>query len=313
VVAHELEDGIARVCLRAIATCARADGELSDEEHELIGVIADVLGVTPIDARALEPIEPEELALRVTEPSVRARVVQAMILTSLVDGEVALEEAACVKRFAAALGVDEPRVHNLRQLAAGRLRLLWLDLARRSFARPIFEKAFRERGLRGLFAIVGPMLGLGGDAALVARYRALGELPEGTLGQAYFRFIVANELGFPGEGPVAEDGVWHDLTHVLAGYGTDPLGEIDVVSFIAGYAAEDPFFWLFTITLQFHLGIKVSPYSPGLVGRVDPARVARAFARGRRCRRDLSAGWDFWPELSRPLEDVRRELGIEPA
>src|SRR5262245_60854989 len=121
VAVYELEESIAKACLRAIATCGRADGDLSEDERRLIGVVADALGVAPVAIGELESIEPEELAQVVSEPLVRERVIQAMILTSLIDGEVALEEAACVERFAAALGVDEPRVHNLRQLAAGRL------------------------------------------------------------------------------------------------------------------------------------------------------------------------------------------------
>ncbi|HMR72159.1 MAG TPA: hypothetical protein PKA84_18220, partial [Rubrivivax sp.] len=53
-----------------------------------------------------------------------------------------------------------------------------------------------------------------------------------------------------------------------------------VVSFIAGFSRQDPFFWLFTITLQFHLGIGVSPYSAPEKGLFDPVRVFAAFERG---------------------------------
>src|SRR5262249_31831434 len=153
-------------------------------------------------------------------------------------------------------------------------------LARRSFARPIFERSLRERGLGAVWEIVGPMVGLGGSADLVRRYNDLGRLPEGTLGRAYWRFVVDNDLWFPGEGIVAEAGVWHDLSHVLAGYGTEPEGEVQVVSFIAGYRREDPFFWLFTIALQFHLGVRVSPYSPPGRGYFEPERVIGALRRG---------------------------------
>ena len=111
---------------------------------------------------------------------------------------------------------------------------------------------------------------------------------------------------------VAEEGVWHDLSHVLAGYGTTPEGEVAVVSFIAGYRREDPFFWVFTIALQFHLGIKVSPYSPNLTGHFDPALVLGAMQRGMAMTHDLSTGWDYWPDLPLPLDDVRRKYGVAP-
>jgi len=298
--------------LRAMATVARADNALTDTESDILTVAAEALGRPGLDVRALTPVTPAELSLGLTNPVARERAVQAMILTAMIDGHVDGPEADTVTRFAEALGVNEARVRNLRQLAEGRTRLLWFDLARRSFARPIFEDALRKRGLRGVWDIVGPMVGLARDPDREREYLALGELPEESLGYAYYRFIVDNELGFPGEGAVAEEGVWHDVSHVLGGYGIDTAGEVSVVSFIAGYKREDPFFWLFTIALQFHLGVRVSPYSPRERGYFDPRRVRRALERGAAMNTDISRDWSLWEHCHRPLAAVRRELGVPP-
>lgn len=297
---------------RALATLARVDGAMADAEARWITALARALGAEGLEAASLASIDAEELATAVTDPVARERVIQAMILTSLLDERVTDEETALVRTFAEVLGVGEPRVRSLELLAEGSLRRLWLDLARRSFAREEFEEALREKGVTGLWKIVGPMLGLAKDPELARRYMDLGLLPADTLGYRYFRFVTDNDLGFPGEGIVPESGVWHDLTHVLAGYGVDPEGEVSVVSFIAGYRKQDPFFWLFTIALQFHLGIKVSPYSPGMHGNFRPELVLPAFARGAALVRDLSVDWDYAPLLPRPLEEVRRELGVPP-
>ncbi len=298
------------VGLRAMLTCARADGEIKDSEASLVSVAARTLGVPLADPRSLVSVGTDELAAAFHEPEKRERVLQAMILMALMDGDVSGAETELIASFARALEVDEPRVQNLRHVSEGRLRTLWLDLARRSFARPIFEHTLKEKGVLGVWKIVGPMVGLAKDPELARKYIALGELPEGTLGHGYFRFIVDHDLGFPGEGIVAEEGMWHDLTHVLAGYDTSPAGEVSVVSFIAGYVREDPFFWLFTIALQFHLGIQVSPYSAGERGFFDPELVLPALRRGMAVKRDLSRGWDPWPDMARPLADVRRDLGV---
>jgi hypothetical protein len=239
-------------------------------------------------------------------------VLQAMILTALADEKASTEEADVIETFAKVLEVRDARIVNLRQLAKGQVVRMFVDIARRSFARREFESALRDQGLSGLWKIVGPMIGRARDAQLARRYLDLGALPDHTLGHTYFRFIVDNELGFPGEGIVPESGVWHDLTHVLAGYGIDPAGEVQNVSFIAGYRQEDPFFWLFTIALQFHLGIKVSPYSPGLRGHFDPALVMRAVERGNAVNVDLSEGWDYWKDLELPLEEARSKYGVPP-
>ncbi|MBS2020602.1 MAG: hypothetical protein JST00_47550 [Deltaproteobacteria bacterium] len=293
---------------------ALADGELSEREVHLIASAARALGAPAgvDDVAALAPMEAEEAALALGDPTARERTVQAALLVAMIDGEATMAEVHAIERFARAAGVTEPRVENLRQLARGQVKRMWIDLARRSFARPIFEETLREKGLGGVWKIVAPMIGLGKDADLARRYNDLGKLPSGTLGRAYWEFIVSNELGFPGEGVVAEDGVWHDLSHVLGGYGTDPEGEVQVVSFIAGYRREDPFFWLFTIALQFHLGIKVSPYSQGMRGHFDPDLVIEALRRGMAMTRDLSSGWDYAQDLARPLDEVRAAYGVPP-
>ncbi|MCU0686443.1 MAG: TerB family tellurite resistance protein [Polyangiaceae bacterium] len=308
----DLPPAAARAGLRAMATVARADGRADPAELALIRAAASALGAPLDDPDALAPIEATELAAALPDTAHRTIALQAMILTALMDGDVSGREADAVDRFAASLGVDEPRVANLRQLAEGRMRTLWFDLARRSFARPVFEQALRTKGLGGVWKIVGPMVGLAKDYDLARRYNDLGHLPEGTLGRAYWRFIVDRELGFPGEGIVAEAGVWHDLTHVLGGYDTEPSGEVSVVSFIAGYKRDDPFFWLFTIALQFHLGVRVSPYSPRAQGHFDPELVRRAFERGSQVNRDLGTEWNYADDLGRPLDDVRRDLGVPP-
>lgn len=300
-----------RVGVRMAKTVALADGELDAREVTLIETAARAFGVE-VRADDVEPIAPPDAARCLEGRELRERAIQAIILLAIIDGEARDAEVQAIERFARSLDVDEPRVKNLEQLARGHVKRMWLDLARRSFAVPVFKEALETRGLGGVYAIVAPMVGLGKDPDLARRYNDLGRLAEGTFGRAYWRFVVDHDLGFPGEGIVAEAGVWHDVSHVLGGYAVDPVGEVSVVSFIAGYKKEDPFFWLFTIALQFHLGVRVSPYSPGERGHFDPEVVLRALARGAAMNTDISRGWDWWEHWGRPLDDVRRELGVPP-
>lgn len=283
--------------------------DVSDEaERALLDVAARIVGQPTLGE--VVPLEPEAVAALATTPKVRERIVQSAILATLMDGVVEAEEVAGVRALARALDVDEPRLVALSHLARGRTALAWLDLARRSFARDVFEKALAGGGPSHLYKIVAPLVGLGVDGELAARYVGLGELPPGTLGRAYFDFLVRNELPFPGEHrAVPEAGVWHDVTHVLAGYETADEEEILVVSFIAGYRREDAFFWIFTIALQYHLGIKVSPYSPAKRGLFRPETAMAAYERGTHVVTDLER-WDPWPHFARPLDEVRRELGV---
>lgn len=301
--------------LRAMRAVAESDGETHPLESQMIEVAARLCareGDAPVDWKILEPCGPEVLGDAGLGPKDAERLLQACILVALLDGEIAPAELASIRAFASATGIHEPRVRNLAQLAKGATLSMWVDLARRSFARGVFEDMFEREGLKGIWKIVGPMLGRAQDPELARRYIALGELPENTTGHAYFRFLVDNELPFPGEkGAVSDAGLWHDLSHVIGGYGTDPQGELDVVCFIAGFSRADPFFWLYTIILQFHLGVRVSPYSQGGEGYFDPAHFEKAFSRGAKLKVDLSEpGFDPWPYFPRDLTEVREELGL---
>lgn len=298
------------VLLRAMHTVALADGEITAKERATLDAAARALGR---DASALVPIEPEALAAAGLSAIEAERVVQSMILVAVLDGVGSPAEADVVEAAARALGVDEPRVHNLRQLADGHLRLLRWDLTRRGYARDELVRTFREEGVAGVYHTFGPLLGVGSDARTAQRWIALGELPEGTLGRSYFDFLVENGLGFPGEDDaLGERGVWHDMLHVVGGYPVTPVGEAEVVAFMAGFRREDPFFWLFTVALQFQVGLVISPFAPGVADQIDPARFLRHHRRGAKVRVDLSADWDFRADLARPLADVRAALGVVP-
>ncbi len=297
--------------LRAMKAVAQADGWESAQESELLFAAARAFGVE-LDPGDLGPIDPEGLMQSLSGPEARLRVIQAMILMAMMDGEIDDQEVSTIEAYAGRLGIDEPRLHNLRQLAQGRVRLAMLDLARRSFARPVFEDAFKQEGLRGVWKIVGPLMGGARDDALAQRYRSTGQCPEGSLGRAYFDFMERHDLAFPGERyGVPESGVWHDISHVVSGYEATQEDEVLVVSFIAGFSREDPFFWLFAITLQYQLGIKVSPYSPPETGYFKPGSALEALRRGAAMNTDL-ATWDWWPHRDRPLSQVQAMLGVPP-
>lgn len=292
--------------LRAMKTVALADGQETPKETALLAIVSDTLGVT-----ADAPLEPSDLES--LDAAERERVVQCMLLMAVMDGVGSPAEAAVVERFASHLGVSEQRIENLRQLAEGRIARMRFDLTRRGYATEELGRALKEEGLRGVYKTFAPIVGLGADPDLARRYIAFGELPAGTLGRAYFDFITKNDLKFPGEkAGVAERGLWHDMTHVLGGYPITPIGEACIVAFIAGYRKEDPFFWLFTIALQFQVGIKISPFSPGLRDEIDPRLFVMHHARGAKVKRDLSVDWDIHADLARPVDELRAELGIEP-
>ena len=106
--------------------------------------------------------------------------------------------------------------------------------------------------------------------------------------------------------------VFHDIGHVLAGYDTDPQGEIQQAAFQAGFARRDGFSFLLFGILQFHLGMRITPVAKGYHGLFDVNRVLTALYRGASCKVDISEGFDVFAYKDRPLDEVRAELGIPP-
>ena len=310
----DVRDGHRALLHRAMVATAAADGTLSPKEAALLEVSREALGLPrEHETASAEGTFASDAELDDLAPYERERVVQCMLLMAIMDGEGSGAEAALVERTAARLAVSETRVANLRQLAEGRLRWMRFDLTRRGYAKDELLRTAKEEGLCGVWRTFGPLVGVGLDAELSRRYIALGELPEGTVGRAYFDLVTKNGLSFPGERDgLAERGIWHDMLHVVGGYGVDPVGEAEVVAFMAGFRREDPFFWLFTVALQFQVGLVISPFAPGVPDVIDPRRFVLHNKRGSLVRKDLSTEWRFEDDYARPLEDVRRELGVVP-
>jgi ubiquinone biosynthesis protein COQ4 len=140
-------------------------------------------------------------------------------------------------------------------------------------------------------------------------------MPEGSLGRAYLRFLDGEGITAAGlvqasmEGASYDSGdvevEWvrtrlrdsHDLWHTVTGYRGDLLGEAALLAFTFAQTRN--------LGVGFLAGIGV------VLGGVPGARrfIARGFARG------LRASWmpavDWVKLLPRPLDEVRRELGIE--
>ncbi|HKB96217.1 MAG TPA: Coq4 family protein [Rhizomicrobium sp.] len=140
----------------------------------------------------------------------------------------------------------------------------------------------------------------------------LAALPQGSVGRTYFDFMEEENLSAEGlvqasqnwdHDPVPPDFALyrermrdaHDLTHVLTGYGRDPLGEICLLAFMYAHSRN------------LGMALIVAMGWP----RLPPAgrrAVTEGWRNGRKTR--WLQDQDFEALLPRPLQAVRRELGI---
>jgi hypothetical protein len=226
---------------------------------------------------------------------------------ALVEGTPSEATQRTVRELAATLGIDEAGLRVLTELSEGHAMLARFDMVRR-----VGRFIRGAEGFQGIPKFALPMLGLGrGDQQLAARYRALAGCAPGTLGRAFYDHFADNDFKMPGE-PGGIPLIFHDLGHVLAGYATDPQGEIQQAAFQAGFARRDGFSFLLFGILQFHLGLRITPVAKGYKQLFDVPRVIVALKRGASCKVDLSEGYDVFANADRPLDEVRAELGIPP-
>lgn len=311
---------IALLGLRALKAVAVADGDMRPAQRALLEAACDVVLKINTDIDALPPVSPAALAAGFPDPALRRQFLDGMLVVALADGIPSARTTAAVTGYAEALGVDGAELRDLRRLTEHDMLLFKLDFLRRSQVGDILRDQLDQHGILGLARGVLGLRGLVEDPELAARYRAWERLPDGSLGRALSDYYRANGFTLPGERfGFPEAGVYHDFSHVLAGYSTRPEGEIEVASFTAGYKKRRPFYVVLFAVLTFSTGVDMRPSgtqhpSRGLLA--EPGMARRMFAaleRGSQMRLDLADRWDYWPLVGLPVEEARHRLGIPAA
>ncbi|HET9730893.1 MAG TPA: hypothetical protein VFR41_15785 [Acidimicrobiia bacterium] len=306
---------------RGIATAVAPDTGLSDVQANLLGAIAEALTGVAIDYRDLEPLSAADLAdvIGGRDLDYRQRIVHHMVLGELVLRPLPVTVAHRVAQYAEALGVKDDFVRVARRYAQGANGLAWMDLQRSGFVEHIdSDGAAPKRAVQG-----PPLAPAEPDPELAARWEAFAELPEGSLGRCVFQMYDERGFGLPGTpGGAPPYLAQHDFVHVLADYGTNLKGEIEVFALI-GRADPDPkgFAWLATLIGLFETGFvadagfftrDVREHNVAASGM--HTRLADAIRRGKSLsaheRRDLFE-IDFHALAPRPVEDVREILHFE--
>jgi hypothetical protein len=297
----------------ALGALRRTELAPSPQQDRYLDLVARLHGATLPIAELPTP-NPRETALRIPSPHARKRLLQLGIVMSMVDGAITAESIPRLVELDRALDVREPAIATLRKVRARQDRRVQMDVMRRT-AGKIITDAYRETGLVGAYRIVLAFLQMFEDPEMIGRFTRLQRAPEGSLGRSLWAHCTQHGLRLPGErGGIPERAIHHDVGHILAGYGTDSMGEILQSAFQAGYMRKDGFGFMLLGIIHWHMGIQITPVSEGVTGYFDIDRVMTALARGAACKVDLSdpEQFDFWAFADKPVAQVRAELGITP-
>jgi hypothetical protein len=307
--------GEALAMLRAMRRVATLDGTKPLSEpgrSSLQGVSRYAFGLKgEVDVDGLAPIAPAELAAALPDPALAEWATRFLAVTALVDGVLDGGKIALVLDYAAALRVREGYLAQLGEAARGNLDWALADMTRQN-VKSLWDRPWRDD--EDIMALILPYKGERADAALVARHEALGSLPPGTFGRAYWEIYKKNGYAFPGDpnGVNAAFARPHDSTHVLSGYDTTPQGEILVSTFTAGMHPKLPLEGhILPVIFSWHLGIEINKFAGSARGALDPEKFWVAWARGAAVSADLFAPeWNFWSVAEEPVESVRKRYHV---
>ena len=309
---------------RAIATAvAPADG-LTDTQISLLQAVLSATSGLEADVGSLDPLGPDELSVALADRPAEFRhlVVHDMVLGELILRPVPPDVARRVEVYATTLGIDDRFVRIARRYAQGAFGLAWLDLHRSGFAEH-WERARMDQ-LRTEVRLEDQLSSGVEDATLAESWVRFADLPTGTLGRGVWDMYRTRGFALPGSvGGASAYLAQHDFVHVLADYGTNLTGEIEVFALI-GRADPDPkgFAWLTTLIGLFETGyVADAGFFTGDLRerRLDSpemhARLADALRRGQVLRARVGTDLldlDYHELADRPIAQVRAELGVEP-
>jgi len=310
---------------RGIATAVAPEDGLTDMQAALLGAIADALTGFDVDYHDLDPLTAEEFAEVLAEKPewYRQRIVHHMVLGELVLKPLPHEVALRVQQYAAALGIQDKFVRIAHRYAQGATGLAWIDLQRSGFTAHL-EQADPNQEHYQSSAGETPFEKPPPDPAVVELWRSFEDYPDDTLGHQVWAMYDARGFALPGTPEGASPYLaQHDFVHVLADYGTNLKGELEVFALI-GRANPDPqgFAWLATLVGLFETGYvedtgfferdvrEHNIQAPGM-----HVRIADAIRRGKvvseRCQQDLFTV-NFTPLAARSVEEVRDILTVPP-
>ena len=291
--------------LRHVATAGGSRSVTAADRRALDAFDRFVLHRDPAgDFDSLPDPSPMRLAAALQDADVRTHVVQFLVVMALVDGVIDEVKIPIVIDYARALEVHEDAIRQLAELGRGNLAWVRADVQRQN----LLSITGQELGV-SIDEWILPYRGDHADPQLAGRYRALGKLPNGTLGRTFFEFYQVNQFAFPGEpqGLNERFAARHDTTHILSGYDTSPQGELLVSTFTAGMHPHEPMTGhILPVIMSWHLGIELVHLAGSTTGQLDPEKFWLAWERGAAVTTDVFADtWDLWTVAAEPLDTLR--------
>ena len=300
---------------------ATVDGVATDAQLSVVGALLDGFLDAEVDLATVAPIEPDGFdpeEFGSLEDETRRMVGNMVAMVMLCRDPLTIAHVDRADAFAKVLGHGGPEIHIGRVMLEEGPEAGYWDMQTRLTAECPEDY---DRALALSEDGIPPEVTDAQVYEIVSSWR---DLPEGTLGRAFVAFY--DRFGFdlpgaPGTGGGERPASWrvyHDMSHVIADYGTTGVGELAVTAMLYAINRDDDR-WA---GLMNAFAVYEAGMTPGgsydFVGKYGAlarpgatAVLVDALKRGRRCTGDFSRA-RFAALAPLPIDEVRARFGVLP-
>jgi hypothetical protein len=312
-----------------VASAAAPTGGLLPVQRSLISALTAAMTGYPVTLDDRPVVSAGEFAAALAHRTLpfRTRMVQNMVLCSLLLHPIPEDVAEKVASYARELEVEEGMVRVASEFAHGSLGLAAVD-----FVRNGYEGTWNEE--RSTAAVHSSRVLHDAwefsvnDPELWARWAALEELPADSIGRGVWELYQARGFTFPGApGSAPPLLAQHDWVHVLGGYGTTVESEVEVFGLIARANDDLHAFSLLAMVISLFetgylaRGAGLFESSPGHFSSDErmAVRLSDAMVRGARCHDDVTGSdsidflqMDWFAVAHQSCEELRARFHLVP-
>ncbi len=304
---------------RSVVAACRAGGWTNPLQPKLLHTLFNHLLGQDLDFETLAPIDLQSVKEALGSAQERMELIQLMCAIEVLANPIAPDVEEAVQRWADALEVHERTLVFLRDVVRGELEKASVDFYRLNW---IGDLDLKDTGFPTLLRRYGNpayAVTVEEDPAETARWAALGDLPENSVGRQLHAFYRQRDFKLPGQVGAANPALaQHDWIHLVADYGTTPMGELEVLGFQSACSeSQGALLGLVGALALFESGVwqgsqvVAAQHYEALTTPHGTSRLAEAIGRGKACNTDL-LNYDFFAVAGEPMTALRKRLNIVP-
>ena len=266
-----------------------------------------------IDFSGHPGIEVETLAETLTQASERQELLELLIAFEMLCNPIPETLSRDIDHWANALNINSEILNLARELAHNAITQATTDFYRCNWigegddqSDPAFQDLLKKYGDHAYGVCVTA------DPDEFARWDNLKNCSQGSLGRSLWEFYQSRGFKLPGELGAGNAALaHHDWIHLIAGYDTTPIGELEVTAFMASSSRSEGATLGFIGAISIlETGLLHSFYGADKFGRALSSddgieRVAHAISRGKACKVDPLVDLDYFKLADTPLAEIQ--------